>query len=825
MRRILSGLLPCLLLIGCEGRREDNSKVLATMDGERLTEDQFELLLNTLPTDRSREVLNNPEAKREQFEKLVKNRLYSLAAQDMGYGKNEALKERMSTVDKRIVAQYYFQSFLGEQLGATTKELESFYNQHPSMFKGDSGKPKAYAEVRLQVAESLAISRANLDSVYKLKLKNYRQKAFCEVSLIEVKSQKTAESVYEQLKNGLPFKEAVQKFTIHSTKATEGHVGRAYPGEPLAELGQGLNVDSLLFNDGTKIGTGHFSKPFKKDSTWIIAHADSCKAEVVPALAQIHHRVAQDYLQDYRQLLSDSLLSRLKKKYHVVMADLRKPVDSATLMAFYERNKDSYESPETYGVYHLETSKPKLVAAKMKSVKTLEAFKALAAQYSENAWTKADSGKSGNIKRDHCLPYGIGMLPMLWNAFDTLQPGSITGPYFNPESNKSQWFFLTAKYPRKPKSFDRIKALVVKEYQDEAIAQIKPEDTLATVGKKIFRESDVNFLRQEIPPNMRERYSREQLLDYMLTWDLTTMDAEPQGLTKDLKLMALRLENVDNYWAGIFQDSVLAKTYAQDTNELKADFAKYKTTLTRDSNATNWMSFAHDIAALKTLNDSDFQIEYHTYPERYVRDSVSIPFEQARFDIFQNLKPMANIKAEIALLEKLKARVQFKILDTALARAKIKDPLEAYKQAQQFHYDRKLDKALAIYQELREEFPGNAALQDSVCFGIAQIYIEQERYPQAMAEYRRVSYLYPNSPNEYKAEFMVGFIQSEHLKNDSAAVKTFTAMLGKYPKTDLSDDADWMIRNIRSGGKLMPVLEGDSGWVDPDSVKKDKSSK
>jgi TolA-binding protein len=90
---------------------------------------------------------------------------------------------------------------------------------------------------------------------------------------------------------------------------------------------------------------------------------------------------------------------------------------------------------------------------------------------------------------------------------------------------------------------------------------------------------------------------------------------------------------------------------------------------------------------------------------------------------------------------------------------------------------------------------------------MAQIYIEQERYAQAMAEYRRVSYLYPKSPNDYKAMFMVGFIYAEHLKQDSAAVQAFEALIKKYPESDLTDDADWMVRNIRSGGQLMPPLE------------------
>ena len=50
-------------------------------------------------------------------------------------------------------------------------------------------------------------------------------------------------------------------------------------------------------------------------------------------------------------------------------------------------------------------------------------------------------------------------------------------------------------------------------------------------------------------------------------------------------------------------------------------------------------------------------------------------------------------------------------------------------------------------------------------------------------------------------------------------------MLAQYPSSDLSDDADWMVRNIRSGGKLMPVLEGDSGYVAPDSAAAKTGSK
>ncbi len=823
MRHLWTGFLPCLLLLGCEGRREDNSQVMATLKGERLTQDQFSLLLANTPDARKEEVLKNPEEKRNFFNTMLKRRLFSLAAQDDGFGKAEALQRRFKMTDQRMVTQFYYQNFLGEQDGFSRGEIESYYQQHGSLFAGDSGKIKPFSEVRQAVADSLLISKTNLDSVYTANKRKYLQRAYCEVSLIEVKSKKTAEQVHAEIAKGLDFKAAVQKYSLHTSKSTEGRIGHASPSEPMWDLGNGINIDSVFFAEGTKVGAGNMTKPFKKDSTWIIARADSCFAENTPPLAKIRNQVVQEFINYHRSRLTDSALSNLKKKYGVQIRDLRKVKDTAGVLAFYEKNKDSYVSPETYQVYHVEAAKRDLVEKKLKAVKDLGAFKQVAAQFSENTWIKSDSGKSGIIKRDHCLPYGIGMLPSLWSALDTLKANSIAGPYQNPESGKWHWFYLVEKFPRKAKDFARVKSLVTKEFQDEVIAQIKPQDTLATYGQKVVLESDVQFLRQEIPPHMQERYTREQLVDYLLTWDLTTTDGEAVGLTGDPRLMAQRLENVDNYWSGIYQDSVLAVTYAMDTAQLKADFDKNHSVITKDSAEKSWHKFPRDIAGLQTLTEKDFKLEYATYPERYQRDSTVVAYTDAQYDIFQNLKGVAYVRAEKALLDKLKTRFQVVLMDSTLNEPVVANATEGYKQAQNLHYDRKLDQALGLYEKLRLQFPDNVALQDSICFGVAQIYIEQERFQQAMAEYRRVSYLYPQSPNEYKAQFMVGFIQSEHLKQDSAAVRTFDAMLKKYPKTDLSDDADWMIRNIRSGGKLMPVLEGDSGWVNPDSTQKAKT--
>ena len=65
---------------------------------------------------------------------------------------------------------------------------------------------------------------------------------------------------------------------------------------------------------------------------------------------------------------------------------------------------------------------------------------------------------------------------------------------------------------------------------------------------------------------------------------------------------------------------------------------------------------------------------------------------------------------------------------------------------------------------------------------------------------------YPKNERAYEAKFMIGFTQAEELKDYDGAEKTFKDFLAQYPSTDLSDDASWMLENMRSGGQ--PDLGG-----------------
>ena len=825
MRRILC-ILPLLSLLACEGGKDGGGKALAKINGKSYTQSDFEFMLKTLSPDRQEELLKDPEARRKHFNFLLKQKLQSMAGQKSKYGKQGSLAARQALIDQRIVTQNYFQAYLGENGGHTDKELQEFYTANAAKFVNDSGKARPFAEVKARVADSLIVSQAPLDSFYQASSKRYEKKASCDVSLIQTPNKRTAEEASKALAGGLAFAQAVEKYSIHAgSKTAQGRIGKVVQGESMWEI-QPLNQDSLFFNPETGLKPGTASRPLKKDSTYLIVKADSCQPQRIPALAEVRKQVSEDYLNNYKTKLSDNALANLKKKYDVKIIGHDGAASEEDLKKFYEGHKSNYMSPETYEVYHVESRNKDQLAKRAKGVKDLDGFKIMATAVSENSWTKPVQGQIGVIKKDHVLPDGIGMLPSLFPILDTMTSGLVADPIQNPDTKKWHVFWLVKKMGPQAKPFDRVKALVKQDIKTEAVKTVKADDTLAVYAKnKLVLEKDVQFLREEIPAHLQERYTRESLVDFILTWQLATMESDALGLSAEQKLQAQRLDNKTNFWAQVYQDSVVSRNAGMDTATLKRAFEEKRAYLSRDTADRDWHKYVRDIAGFLALDPKELEIEYQTNPERYRKDTVALTFDESRYDVYQNLKGVAYTKAEEKMLERLEREFEVVIVDPTLLPAKITSPQDAYKQAQNLHYDRKLDQALELYGRLRDQFPKIESLQDSICFGMAQIYIEQEKYQQALSEYRRLSYLYPKSANNYKAMFMVGFIHAEHLKNDSAAVRSFEKMLAQYPSSDLSDDADWMIRNIRSGGKLMPVLEGDSTYVAPDSAGGKEASK
>jgi TolA-binding protein len=817
-------LIPVLAAIAACGSSGEKGPTLARIDGDKFTEGDFDLRLSSMDDARREEILRDPELRRREFDNILRNRVFSLAGQQSPYGKLKPLQMRLGLVDQRVITQYYFETYLNANGAHTYEEIDAYYNANISKFKGDSGKTIPLSLARAQIADSLILKSANLDSVYKANGRNFLRRASVDVGLIQVSSKKDADAVLKALKGGMSFSAAAAKYSKHASKDNQGNAGTLTESGMFYEIGSQVVSDSLFFGP-KRLKPGQYSGAIAKDNNFLIVSPLRYEAEFVPPFNEIRGQIAGDYLRDYKTRIGQNAVADLKVKHKVRLISLNTVPTEKELRAYYDQHKDSYESPETFELYHIEAASESKLKAEFAKVKDLAQFKALAARMDENKLTRAQEGYLGEVKRDFSLPYGIGTIPSLFATLDDAQPGKIDELVQNPASQTWHAFWLVKKGERKQKPYERVAGLVREDLIANRIQEVSPKDSLAVVGNTgyVIREEDVLFLREEIPAQMQERYTRDQLVEYLLIWRIVTDEAIALGLDKERKLRAMRMQNEDSYWGKVYQDSVLNKDWGEDPALLAKTFKAQRSLFTPDEKA-DWKPFARNIAAYLTLTQQDFNLEYNTNPDRYMRDTLRLSAAEARTGVFQSLLPVAYGRLDAKIYSNLKTRFKVKIEDPSLNEPALV-PAVAYKKAQDLHYDRKLDQALALYEKLRTGFPANTGLQDSVSFGIAQIYIEQERYPQAMSEYRRVSYLYPKSPNDYKAMFMVGFIYSEHLKNDSAAVRAFESMIAKYPKSDLSDDADWMIRNIRSGGKLMPVLEDEPADTEKEALPQSKETK
>ena len=352
---------------------------------------------------------------------------------------------------------------------------------------------------------------------------------------------------------------------------------------------------------------------------------------------------------------------------------------------------------------------------------------------------------------------------------------------------------------------------MVKEHYIREKGKVISEDAVLAVYNKNLKilEKDIVFLRKEIPPQYQKRYTRAQLVDYLVLWDLAYLEAKSMGFLEQAEVVVALEKEIDEYWAKAYEDSVVKNTFTIDTLELKKKFRDNKAFFVKDSSEVYSDKMNRDISVFMAIDPLEFKLEYATQPDKYMKDSVKLSYDEAKYKIFKNLKRKYRQRPRERMIEQLKEKYGVKVYDPLYEEEKLSDPLEAFKLAQNFHNDRKLDDALKQYKKVRLAFAGKEhySLQDSVCMAMAQVYVEQEKYKDALAEYRRLLFLYPESSNNYKAQFMIGFIYAENLNKNGLAIKAFKELLSKYPNCDLADDADWMIRNIESGGALMPVLE------------------
>jgi len=121
---------------------------------------------------------------------------------------------------------------------------------------------------------------------------------------------------------------------------------------------------------------------------------------------------------------------------------------------------------------------------------------------------------------------------------------------------------------------------------------------------------------------------------------------------------------------------------------------------------------------------------------------------------------------------------------------------QLYAQAQAFEAKENFIDAVKSYEALVKGYPkGKYAAEAQYRIGL--IYSNSLRdFAKAVAAYQQVAKKYPDSKFTVQSQFLIGFFYANELRDFDKAREAYTTFLQKYPNSDLADDVKWELDNL-----------------------------
>lgn len=101
-------------------------------------------------------------------------------------------------------------------------------------------------------------------------------------------------------------------------------------------------------------------------------------------------------------------------------------------------------------------------------------------------------------------------------------------------------------------------------------------------------------------------------------------------------------------------------------------------------------------------------------------------------------------------------------------------------------------KAETIFRKFLAKYPNG----EELLYNEAQRFSEKEDFTSAIQTYEEILKLYPESVHSCRAQFLIGFVYSENLKDYEKAREVYGKVIETYPECDLADDARFMLESM-----------------------------
>ena len=122
------------------------------------------------------------------------------------------------------------------------------------------------------------------------------------------------------------------------------------------------------------------------------------------------------------------------------------------------------------------------------------------------------------------------------------------------------------------------------------------------------------------------------------------------------------------------------------------------------------------------------------------------------------------------------------------------------------------------FSTLLKRYPDDPR-KDQVLFKLAQMAQITKQHHEAIALYQRLVHEHPQSGKAYQAQFMVGFLYEEELKDTTSAKIAYQRVIDNYPDSDLAKSARICIKHIGQSPEEWITFESATPNEQPDASK------
>ena len=244
----------------------NETKVLANVNGKEITDEDVHVFLNQLNPQIAAQ-FRTPEGINKIADELINQELLYLDAIANGLDNEEAFKAELEKVKANILKQYAMNKLILD-INSTEEEVTKFYNEHKEHF---------------QTPERVRASH------------------------ILVKEEEQSKEIANEIKEGLTFEKAAEKYSICPSKEKGGDLGEFGRGQMVPEF------EKVAFI----IEEGKISEPVKTEFGYHLIKVVNKKESGISPLEEVKDKISQQVIAMKQQERYLNKTEELKNKYKV----------------------------------------------------------------------------------------------------------------------------------------------------------------------------------------------------------------------------------------------------------------------------------------------------------------------------------------------------------------------------------------------------------------------------------------------------------------------------------------------------------------------------